>query len=66
MLRAGMRPFNNSPLVTRLQAANGVVLGKTRMHELAFGGSTIAPGHHTVLNPYNNLYHSGGKCPGSN
>ena len=48
---AGMRPFNNSPLVTRLQRANGIVLGKTRMHELAFGGSTIAPGFHTVLNP---------------
>ena len=55
-----MRPFNNSPLVDRLRNAHGVVLGKTRMHELAFGGSTIAPGYHTTLNPYNNLAHAGG------
>ena len=58
-----MRPFNNSPLVDRLQSAHGVVLGKTRMHELAFGGSTIAPGYHTTLNPYNNLAHAGGTLP---
>ena len=34
---AGMMPLASSPLVKRLQKANGVVLGKTRMHELAFG-----------------------------
>ena len=58
-----MRPFNNTPLVNRLQGAHGVVLGKTRMHELAFGGSTIAPGYHTTLNPYSNLAHAGGGFP---
>ena len=58
-----MRPFNNSPIVTRLQKAHGVVLGKSRLHELSFGGSTIAPGYHTTLNPYLNLAHSGGRPP---
>ena len=52
-------------MVTRLREAHGVVLGKTRMHELAYGITTINPDNGTVLNPYNNLMHSGGSSGGT-
>ncbi|KAK9852856.1 hypothetical protein WJX84_010119, partial [Apatococcus fuscideae] len=58
-------PLRNNPLVTRLLQANGVVLGKTNMHELAYGITTINPDNGTVLNPYNNLMHSGGSSGGT-
>lgn len=48
-------------MVTRLLNANGVVLGKTRMHELAMGATTVNVYGGPVLNPYNNTMHAGGK-----
>lgn len=50
----------DSPLITRLKAAHAVVLGKTNMHELAAGTTTVSPWGVHVLNPYNNTRHSGG------
>lgn len=47
--------------MTRLQAANGVVLGKARMHELALGTTSVNVYGGPVLNPYNNTMHAGGK-----
>lgn len=38
-LQAGFVVESNSPLIDKLEAANGIVLGKTRMHELAEGVS---------------------------
>ena len=64
-LAAENMPLRNNPLVTRLRNANGVVLGKTRMHELAYGITTINPDNGTVLNPYNNLMHCGGSSGGT-
>ena len=43
---------NSSDYVRRLIAANGVVMGKTRMHELAYGVTSINPVFGPVLNPY--------------
>ena len=43
---------NNSDYARRLIAANGVVMGKTRMHELAYGVTSINPVFGPVLNPY--------------
>ena len=40
---AGRMPCNSSALVSRLMDANGVVLGKTRMHELAMGPPPSTP-----------------------
>lgn len=57
---AGMMPCNSSTLVTRLLEAHGVVLGKTRMHELAEGVTSINVYGGPVLNPYNNTMHVGG------
>ena len=64
-LAADNMPLRNNPLVTKLREANGVVLGKTRMHELAYGITTINPDNGTVLNPYNNLMHCGGSSGGT-
>ncbi len=36
----------------KLQAAGGVVMGKTRMHELAYGVTSISPAFGPVSNPY--------------
>lgn len=56
-------PCNSSALVTRLLKANGVILGKARMHELAMGATTINPNGGPVLNPYDNVMHVGGVYP---
>ena len=63
--RAGRMPCNSSALVSRLMNANGIVLGKTRMHELALGATTINPNGGPVLNPYNNVMHVGGSSGGT-
>ena len=57
---AGFQPHSSSPLVARLLEGHGVVLGKTRMHELAVGVTTINMHGGPVLNPYNNTMHTGG------
>lgn len=62
MSSAGRMPCNSSALVTRLLDANGIVLGKTRMHELAMGATTINPNGGPVLNPHNNIMHVGGEA----
>jgi hypothetical protein len=53
-------PCDSSPLVERLAAAHGVVIGKTRMHELAEGVTSINVHGGPVLNPYGNTMHVGG------
>ena len=58
---AGLVQVTSSPLVTQLGAANGVVLGKTRMHELAEGYTSISAYYGPVLNPYRVDAHVGGK-----
>jgi Asp-tRNA(Asn)/Glu-tRNA(Gln) amidotransferase A subunit family amidase len=60
-----MMPGNSSALVTRLLEAHGVVLGKMRMHELAYGGTSINVHGGPVLNPYNNTMHVGGSSGGT-
>ncbi|EIE27340.1 amidase signature enzyme [Coccomyxa subellipsoidea C-169] len=61
----GRMPCNSSTLVTRLVEAHGVVLGKTRMHELAEGVTSINVYGGPVLNPYNNTMHVGGSSGGT-
>lgn len=51
----------SSQLVTDLEAAHGVVLGKTRMHELAEGYTSISAFYGPVLNPYRVDAHVGGQ-----
>ena len=60
-----MVPERDSPLIQQLKAANGIVLGKTRMHELAEGYTSISSYYGAVLNPYRVNMHVGGApiCP---
>lgn len=57
---AGLIPPQDAPLIRQLRAANGVVLGKTRMHELAEGYTSISSYYGPVLNPYGINMHVGG------
>ena len=52
----------SSPLVDRLRQAHGIVLGKTRMHELAEGVTSISPAFGPVLNPHRVNVHVGGEA----
>ncbi|CAL8466175.1 g5711 [Coccomyxa elongata] len=56
---------NNSLLVQTLIGAHGVVMGKTRMHELAYGVTSINPVFGPVLNPYDVTKIPGGSSGGT-
>ncbi|EIE21247.1 amidase signature enzyme [Coccomyxa subellipsoidea C-169] len=56
---------NNTALVQRLLSAHGVVMGKTRMHELAYGVTSINPVFGPVLNPYDVTKIPGGSSGGT-
>ena len=66
---AGMMPQGSAPLVNAYRNANGIILGKMRMHELSAGATSISPttaNFTAVLNPYNVTHHPGGVHPPSN
>jgi hypothetical protein len=54
-----------APVVSHLRAAGAVVLGKTNMHELALGGTSINPFYGTVPNPWQPEHIAGGSSGGS-
>lgn len=53
-------PAQDAPLIQQLREANGVILGKTRMHELAEGYTSTSSFYGAVLNPYRVNVHVGG------
>lgn len=55
----------DAPVVARAEAAGAVVLGKTNLHEMAFGGTCVNPFHGTVPNPWRPALVSGGSSGGS-
>ena len=51
--------------VRRLREAGAIVVGKTNLHELAFGSTTINPHYGTTRNPWNLDHIAGGSSGGS-
>jgi indoleacetamide hydrolase len=66
----GFVPAADAPVVARLRAAGAVILGKTQMHELAFGISGWNPSFQTgaapgVRNAYDRSRSAGGSSSGT-
>ena len=63
-------PATDAPVVARLRAAGAIVLGKTNMHELAFGVTGYNPAFHSganigVRNAYDQHRIAGGSSSGN-
>ncbi len=61
----GWIPESDAAVVKRLSAAGAVMLGKTNLHELAFGSTSINPYYGPVSNPWKLDHHPGGSSGGS-
>src|SRR5919204_3908815 len=58
-------PDADAPVVQRLRAAGAIVLGKTNMHEFAYGGTSSNVHYGAVRNPWNRDHVPGGSSGGS-
>ncbi len=58
-------PTEDAEVLRRLKAAGAVLLGKTNMHEFAFGGSSIVSYFGAVHNPWEPGHIAGGSSGGS-
>jgi aspartyl-tRNA(Asn)/glutamyl-tRNA(Gln) amidotransferase subunit A len=58
-------PETDAVVVSRLTAAGAVLLGKTGLHELAFGSTSINPFYGAISNPWMLDHHPGGSSGGS-
>ncbi len=61
----GFVPPDDAFQVARLREAGAVILGKTNMHELASGWTTISSVGGQTLNPYDLTRHPGGSSGGT-
>lgn len=59
------RPTQDAPLLVPLFQAGGVLFGKTNMHELAFGATSVNAFFGPVRNPYDPSRISGGSSGGT-
>jgi Asp-tRNA(Asn)/Glu-tRNA(Gln) amidotransferase A subunit family amidase len=59
------RPKANAPVAQSLFSAGAILLGKTNMHELAYGITSNNAGFGPVRNPYNNSLIPGGSSGGT-
>jgi aspartyl-tRNA(Asn)/glutamyl-tRNA(Gln) amidotransferase subunit A len=62
---AGCIPERDAPVVTRLRQAGAVILGKTNLHEFAYGGTCTNVEFGAVRNPWNLEHVPGGSSGGS-
>ena len=57
-----MPPFS-APLINKYKEANGIIMGKTAVHELSAGGTSVGPTSNnlsSILNPWKVTHHAGG------
>jgi len=59
------RAAEDADVVHRLKQTGAIILGKTNLHEFAYGGSGMISHFGAVRNPVNPLYISGGSSSGS-
>lgn len=62
---ADFRPETDSPTVASLRAAGAIILGKTNLHELAYGITGYNASYGAVGNPYNSTFITGGSSSGT-
>ena len=65
ILLEGFAPDRDAELVARLREAGAVILGKTNMHEFAYGIETVGSGFGATRNPYDPSRHPGGSSGGT-
>lgn len=58
-------PAVDADIVTRLKRAGAIIVGKTTMHELAWGTTSINPFSGTPLNPHDRTRTAGGSSGGA-
>lgn len=58
-------PDADATVVSRLREAGAVMLGKTGLHEMAFGSTSINPYFGAICNPWKLDHHPGGSSGGS-
>ena len=62
---AGKTPQQDATAVKKLKDAGAVIIGKTNLHEFAFGVTTVNPYYGTARNPWDRDRISGGSSGGS-
>ncbi len=58
-------PLHDAPVVTALKKAGAIILGKTNMHEFAYGVTSNNPHYGPVRNPWDETRIAGGSSGGS-
>ena len=58
-------PAQDAGVVARLKDAGAVIVGKTNLHEFAFGGSGMVSAYGTARNPWDSARITGGSSSGS-
>jgi aspartyl-tRNA(Asn)/glutamyl-tRNA(Gln) amidotransferase subunit A len=58
-------PEDDAAAVTKLKQAGGVIIGKTNLHEFAYGVTTVNPHFGTARNPWDHDRIAGGSSGGS-
>ena len=58
-------PTQDAEVVRRLKAAGAIILGKTNMHEFAYGATSVPSHFGPVHNPWNLAHIAGGSSGGS-